>query len=577
MKNFLFTLAMIFAVMVSGTFLQAQTKRQQEVLTQLSEQFSMEFHAKKAEAIALAEELGIPWRHEYADGRVVELMRFDDGIPLYYTTFNAEGAAVIKSDKVYPGGGAGLSLTGTGITLGMWDGGAMRIQHQEFGGRAVQRDNATTVIDHATHVAGTMIAGGMQAAAKGMSYQANLDAYDWNNDNSEMAVAASNGLQVSQHSYGTIAGWAYGDWSGNQAWHWFGNTATSETEDYKFGFYSNDTRDWDLIAHNAPNYLIVKSAGNDRGDGPSAGTFHYVRSGNNWTGSTTVREIDGGADGYDCIPLKGNAKNILTVGAVKANGEMTDFSGWGPTDDGRIKPDVVAKGHSVYSPVSTSNTSYASLNGTSMSGPMVSGSIGLIQQHFKNLYPQLAANSSTLKALIIHSANDAIGGAAGPDYRFGWGLMDTEKAVKIISDNVASGGIHVVELILNNGEPLNIPFRAKGGEPFRVTIVWNDVPGTLPNVALNPATSMLVNDPGPESYGATLIKTYLPYVLNPANPSCSSNNRVNTRDNVEMVHIQSPVAGQLYNISVSYTGSLTGGSQNFSIVITGKLSSFICR
>lgn len=571
MKNFLFTLATIFAVMVSGTLLHAQTKQQQEVLTQLSEQFSMEFLAKKTEAIALAEELGIPWRREYGDGRVVELMRFDDGIPFYYTTFNAEGATVIKSDKVYPGGGAGLNLTGTGITLGMWDGGAMRIQHQEFGGRAVQRDNATSVIDHATHVAGTMMAGGVQAAAKGMSYQANMDAYDWNNDNSEMAAAAANGLKVSQHSYGTIAGWAYGDWSGNQAWHWFGNTTASETEDYKFGFYSNDTRDWDLIAHNAPNYLIVKSAGNDRGDGPSAGTFHYVRSGNNWTGSTTVREIDGGTDGYDCIPLKGNAKNILTVGAVKANWEMTDFSGWGPTDDGRIKPDVVAKGHNVYSPVSASNTSYNSLNGTSMSGPMVSGSIGLIQQHFKNLYPQLAAKSSTVKALIIHSANDAISGSAGPDYRFGWGLMDTEKAVEIISDNIASGGIHLGELTLNNGQQLNLPFRAKGGEPFRVTIVWNDVPGTPPNVALNPATSMLVNDLDLK-VTSNPDQTYLPYVLNPANPSAAATTGVNTRDNVEMVHIQSPVAGQLYNISVSHTGSLTGGSQNFSIVITGNIA-----
>jgi len=89
MKNFLFTLAIIFAVMVSGTLMQAQTKRQQEVLLQISEQFSIDFHAKKAEAIAHAEELGIPWRHEYADGRVVELIRFDDEIPLYYTTFNA--------------------------------------------------------------------------------------------------------------------------------------------------------------------------------------------------------------------------------------------------------------------------------------------------------------------------------------------------------------------------------------------------------------------------------------------------------------------------------------------------------
>ncbi len=72
----------------------------------------------------------------------------------------------------------------------------------------------------------------------------------------------------------------------------------------------------------------------------------------------------------------------MTVGAVDNTTAMSSFSGWGPTDDGRIKPDIVAKGVSVYSSLgNANNNSYASWQGTSMSGPMVSGSIGLLLEH----------------------------------------------------------------------------------------------------------------------------------------------------------------------------------------------------
>jgi len=219
-----------------------------------------------------------------------------------------------------------------------------------------------------------------------------------------MATAAAGGLKVSQHSYGYITGWR----QFGSDWYWYGDVSISATEDYGFGFYSSATRSWDEIAHNAPNYLIVKSAGNDRGEGPAPGSFHYYWDGIAWTGSNATRQIDGGANGYDCIPHRGNAKNILTVGAVTSSGAMSSFSSWGPTDDGRVKPDVVAKGVSVYSTMELSNNDYDYLSGTSMSGPMVSGSTGLLLQHQQNLHPGEDLLSSTVKGLIIHSADDNI-------------------------------------------------------------------------------------------------------------------------------------------------------------------------
>lgn len=504
-----------------------------------------------------------------ADGTVTELMQVWRNKPMYYTTCNANGAAVIKSDKVYPGGGAGLNLTGSGIVLGIWDGGRVSETHPELTGRVVQQDGAVTISDHATHVAGTMIAQGIDASARGMSYQAGLNAYDWNDDDQEMSAGAAAGLKVSQHSYGYITGWQYGNYSGNTNWHWFGDPAISQTEDYYFGFYDATARLWDSVAHAAPHYLIVKSAGNDRGQGPSPGTAHYVYDGSNWVLSTQARDVDGGATGYDCIGHNSLAKNILTIGAVDNSGNMSWFSAWGPTDDGRIKPDVVAKGVNVYSSGFSTSNIYTTKSGTSMSGPMVSGSAGLLLQHRENLHPGLPMLSSTLKALIIHTANDLIDGVAGPDYRYGWGMMDTEKAALLMSADVAGGGIHIYELDLNDGETMTLPVKSSGSQSLRATIVWNDVPGTPPPPSLNPTTTHLVND-----LDLRLTRsdntTYSPYILDPANPSAAATAGDNSRDNVEMVHISSPGAGEIYSLTVGHKGSLSGGSQQFSLIISGN-------
>jgi hypothetical protein len=134
-------------------------------------------------------------------------------------------------------------------------------------------------------VAGTLIASGVVASAKGMANMAQLATHDWNSDNAEMTLAAQNGLLVSNHSYGQIAGWH----SSGGIWYWYGNPAISETLDWNFGFYNSKAQQWDNIAVNNPYYLIVKSAGNNRNQGPSAGASHQVRGANgSWTTSTTT-------------------------------------------------------------------------------------------------------------------------------------------------------------------------------------------------------------------------------------------------------------------------------------------------
>lgn len=535
---------------------------------------AIEWQTKRAEAESLAKVLGLPIRLENPDGSVIELQRFENGIPMYFITENKNAARTISTNKVWPGGSDGFSLTGSGDTLGIWDAGKVRDTHQELTGRVIVVDNVTLEW-HSTHVAGTMIASGVWDTARGMSYQARLRTYDWNNDQSEMATAAAAGLKVSNHSYGYIRGWYTANgttWSS-----WYGNTSISSDEDYMFGFYDTEAQAYDNIARNAPYYLIVKSAGNDRLEGPASQPVTHSHAG---TGSyNDIHNLDGAPGGYDCIAKAGVAKNILTIGAVDdiINGYsqpgdvvMSSFSCWGPTDDGRIKPDLVANGINLISCHSQNNSAYAMASGTSMSAPNVSGSLGLLLQYRKIIAGNNPMRSSTLKGLVIHTADEA-GTNPGPDYAYGWGLMNTLKAAQIMRRDSAQGlNKFIREFTLSQGQTIDIPVYSDGTQPLRATICWTDPAGTPPAPSLDPPNIMLVNDLDLRIISGS--STYYPWILNPSNPSSAATTGDNIRDNVEQVHIENPSSG-FYVVRISHKGTLSGGSQVVSLILSGIVPS----
>src|SRR5699024_9895165 len=99
------------------------------------------------------------------------------------------------------------ALEGEGMKIGIWDAGGVRTTHELLSGKTTQVDEGNgDSPDHATHVAGIaagkQLDGGFGANARGMAYKADIDAYDWFADLSEMSAAASEGLLVSNHSYG---------------------------------------------------------------------------------------------------------------------------------------------------------------------------------------------------------------------------------------------------------------------------------------------------------------------------------------------------------------------------------------
>lgn len=507
---------------------------------------------QKALADRKAIENGWPINME-SDSSFAELIRLDQfGLPVYNITANNDAAISTSTRHLNPGGSLGLNLEGTGMIIGEWDEGAVLTTHQEFNNTGscrvtLSEVNHSSVRYHSTHVAGTLIAGGVEDYAKGMAPNAQIHSYNWFSDQTEMAIEASNGLLLSNHSYGIIAGWHNS--------MWWGNVTISDQEDYKFGFYDGKSQSWDNIAYNAPYYLIVKCAMNDRNEGPSDGAY----------------PLDGP---YDCIPTYGVSKNILTVGAVEdviggytgnpADVVMTDFSDWGPSDDGRIKPDICGNGSLLWSTGifdSIPEESYMGMSGTSMASPNVAGSLLLLQEHYHNLFSDWM-QASTLKALALQTA-DECGPDPGPDYMFGWGLLNAKTAANVISNRDVNS---IIKEDVYNGSNYSISVHAIGYEPLRATLVWTDPPGTPPAASLDPPDIMLVNDLDMTIDGSKT--TYYPYKLDKDHPSFAATTGDNDVDNVEQIHIANPTAGT-YTIHITHEGSISNGSQTFSLIVTG--------
>jgi PKD repeat protein len=520
-------------------------------------QWSAQYWDKKAYANAFALEKNIPVVVSY-QGSVMVLEEIDqNGIAVYRMLYNFGASRFLGTDLVRPRASLALNLEGTGMTVGVWDGDNFQDNHIEFGNRAETRGSISDEPlglggNHSTHVTGTIAASGINPAAKGMAPKADVFLYDFLNDKAEIAseLAREEPLLVSNHSYGLVLGWQPNE----TGWVWRGDPGVSNTEDYRFGLYDNgNSRTLDEIAFNAPYYLHVRAAGNDRSD----------------TGDGS-RPPDGP---YDCIGPSGVAKNVLTVGAIDYTANrytspqdvvMSAFSSWGPTDDGRIKPDIVGPGVNILSTIAEGNNEYGQQSGTSMAAPAISGSLILLQEQYSKSTGGLFMLASTLKGLIIHTAHEA-GQHDGPDYEHGWGVMATDRASNFINSR---DGIRTImdEKVLSNGDSLVYTVSSDGNNPLVATISWTDVPGTPPGAVLDPTDLMLVNDLDVRIYDED-SNIFKPWILDPARPDRAATTGDNFRDNVEKAEIPVPHAGT-YTIVVKHKGQLRNGRQTVSVLIS---------
>jgi hypothetical protein len=591
-------LTLLLLFVFSGLITSAQVQTNTAVLQKASQQRSTQYQAMRTILLAKAKQNNWPLVMRGKHGTVAVLRGINaQGFPQYVTVVeNIISAATIRTNTLQPGGSSGLNLTGSSANMkgriGIWDEGVVRPTHVELVGRVIQEDAAqgdNILSDHSTHVSGTMIASGVNPVAKGMSPGAlQLQAWDYNNDESEMMVAASgaNGMLVSNHSYADIAGW-YLDASNNDRWEFFGNPG--DTVDIRFGQYDEDTQIWDSIAYNAPYYLICKAGGNNPGEtGPAVGGDYWRLSsatGNNFVDAGARPATISSNAGYNTIATYGCAKNILTLGAVNAIpggwGSPSDvvqasFTSLGPTQDGRIKPDVVADGVDVLSSISTADNAYDVYSGTSMATPATTGSAFLLQEYYQKLHSGVFMYSATLKGLLIHTADEA-GNAPGPDYTFGWGLIDLQKAAAVITADNTDTTQQIKQSSLTNGSKDSESFSvvASGKMSVSATICWTDPPGTPTSVPLSShnyedTQSKLVNDLDLRIKDNVTGTVYMPWVLNPSNPGAAATKGDNFRDNVEKVELSdSLIPGRSYTVTITHKGTLQRGTQAYSLIMSG--------
>ncbi|MFY0483419.1 S8 family serine peptidase [Flavobacterium sp. PLA-1-15] len=533
----------------------AQTEEQKRTVISKTDVFALNALSKdiqknenaKKERIEkfLATNSDVKKRYTATDGALYEIKDIVDGKPIYISNQNQAAAQATKTAKLHNGGGLGLNLEGQDMRIGIWDGGKVMSNHVEFMNDAIPAVTRVTTPDepvsstpdsHGTHVGGTMVAKGVNPAAKGMAPKASLVSYNWINDETEVvSEITNNALLLSNHSYGVPI---VND-NGVQLPTWY------------MGCYNSDARAWDLIANNAPYYLMVASAGNN-------GTDSYV----------------GGLKfGYDKLTGEKNAKNNLVIAnanptainGVLISNVINTSSSQGPSDDGRIKPDIAADGTSLLSTFNAGPTSYNTLSGTSMAAPNTSGTLLLLQQYYSQLNPGNFMRSSTLKGLVCHTAVES-GPSPGPDAKFGWGLLDAEKAALLMQKSFdAQPTAILTEIVLNQGETFTTQVNVTTAQKLQASICWLDPAGNSRDNQLNLATPALVNDLDIKVKKGTVVT--LPWKLQLSDVALAAIRADNTVDNVERIDVDN--ASGIYTIEITHKGTLQGGSQAVSLVVSG--------
>ena len=372
-------------------------------------------------------------------------------------------------------------------------------------------------------------------------------------------------------------------------------------------FYGTASMEWDALVRDALPTVEGKQE-----------LITFFAAGNDGNGTADGLGGDAGT-----IASPGNAKNVITVGAVEqrrraenlptqdslANSDtdwqMAGFSSRGPTPDGRIKPDLCAPGLYVLSAQSGSggapNTDsiefgewpfldyrhknvdsgpkYAFLQGTSMSTPLTAGMGALLFQWYTNAYNQ-APSPAMMKALLVNGAmdldsiqyeRDVYGGSIIHD---GWGLVDLVGSMAgpriRASDEVRL--YDQEDSVADVKEPVTLSYTVteanQGG--LKVVLTWTDAPGTAGNLsALANDLDLVVTAPDGTVYMGNLFGRMIwgtaSYGL--GNYIEEIGDRWN---NVEVVLIRDTLPG-VYEIKIKGY-NLPAGSQNFALAVTRGVS-----
>ncbi|MEZ5992376.1 MAG: S8 family serine peptidase [Planctomycetota bacterium] len=413
---------------------------------------------------------------------------------------------------------APYNLDGTGQIVGVWDEGPARDTHDNLqnapagspinnGAKRVLQIDTTLgngggvgLSNHGTHVTGTIIGDGSgdtqthsvtgNPESQGYAHKAFCVSHNWDNVFSER--------RQSKHDWNHVAD--------NHSW----------SNGSSFGGYNGYTQQFDF--DNRDSWLCqVMSAGN-----------YATRSSRPFS--------DSGMTVY-----ASNAhRNGMIIANVQDNENINGSSSRGPAADGRLIPQFAANGSGLRSCIASGDSAYASYTGTSMSGPSVCGSVVLLSQLWQREHNERMLAPDVIRAVLALTARDKFN--TGPDYRYGFGIVDCKAAADLILADKQNGK-QIVRGAARSGDVVEYSVNVTSStEPLRVVLSWLDVYG---NTNANP---VLVNDLDVELIAPGGSTTYFPYggVTTAADGDedhVFTTTGPNARDNIELVNVDSPAIG----------------------------------
>lgn len=316
--------------------------------------------------------------------------------------------------------------------------------------------------------------------------------------------------------------------------------------------YSTSARDVDAFVYAHPDMLVVFNTGNYGGTPPAP---------------------------QSSLSAPGCAKNTLQIGGTRDSLPDDDvlayYTLFGPTRDGRIKPDLVGPAMVTAGDIDQDPNlcDVSRQTGTSWASPSIAGAAVLARQYYTaGFYPSGVANGANaftpsaalLKATLIAAARQVnwrstdgrnrVPALPVPSYEQGWGFPVLDDALYLAGD---TRKLRVEDVPLVNGiaqsETRTIRIKARAGTPLKVVLVWTDPAGTPRGTS--DTTPELVND----------------LDLRVKSPDGSTTSMDDHLNNVEVVSMASPSTGA-YDITISAPRIAQGSRQSYALVITGDLT-----
>ena len=569
--------------------------------------------ADRAVVMAALDSMGVEWR-DFETGlsavlagdqldRVAQLpgITWIEPYFLKQTYNNTSGGTIMGGVSAwksgYTGSGVTIAVADTGLDTGTGDS-----IHQDFTGRVshisswpVQNINwgsgcvpvnigandgaADTSSGHGTHVSGSLAGSGAASSGlyKGLAYEATITFQAV-----EQYTTWAPGCFLSPGSYLTGIPDDIRPLL-NEAYGWGARIHNDSWGGGPDGVYTQEAYYFDHFIHHHPDMVVVVAAGNSGRDSDRNG---YVDE--------------------NSISSPATAKNLITIGAVdnespaggyaglswylflseryptnptrndlvsNSREELAAFSSRGPMSDGRIKPDLVAPGTNIISTRSsqTSSTSwgvydtqYMYSGGTSMASPLAAGAAALVREYYIEREGHNNPSAALIKGTLINSAVDISGygnpnqeaGKPIPNNHEGWGRIDVAAATspgeRIFIDNT---------LGLNHGVTAAYEYNLGTGQPFKVTLVWSDYPGS-PSAAKALVNNLNLRVTAPDG-----MTTYWGNRF--SGGWSTTGGLADNVNNVENVYIQSPQTG-IWKVEV-LGFNIPFGPQPFALVVNGNI------